>query len=278
MGAWDNADLNPTRSSSAPTWSWRGGRSRSDPPPPAEPELPEGNDWAWQDPGRKVARPVPKMPKTRQDGRLRSPALTLAGALLIVGLTVLAFAGGRLFGQAPELTPVPETPVVASVIDPSPVAVIEAPVENAPPAVPEEQTPIPLPANFTRPPIVCLDPGHGGSDRGFTRFFDDGSPHLEEAILNITYAWDLKSRLERRGYDILMTRETDVDVNADGKDVNKDGRTAAHDPPRSDRNKTLDEMQARINICNAADADLLVSMHVNGFTTGNPREIGRAHV
>lgn len=209
------------------------------------------------------------MPKTRQDGRLRSPALTLAGALLIVGLTVLAFAGGRLFGRAPAPTPA-ETPVVASILEQTPEAAFVAPIE-APPVAPEEQTPIPLPANFTRPPVVCLDPGHGGSDRGFTRFFDDGSPQLEEATLNLVYAWDLKSRLLRRGYDVVMTRETDVDVNVDGKDVNKDGRTAAHDPPRSKRNKTLDEMQARIDICNAADADLLVSMHVNGFSTGTPR-------
>ena len=68
-----------------------------------------------------------------------------------------------------------------------------------------------------------------------------------------------------------MTRETDIDVNADGKDVNKDGRTAAHDPPGSERNKTVDELQARINVCNDANADLLISMHVNGFTTERPR-------
>jgi N-acetylmuramoyl-L-alanine amidase len=211
------------------------------------------------------------MPKTRQDGRLRSPALTLAGALLIIGLTVLAFAGGRLFGRVQEPTPVPETPVVASVIDPTPEPPVEVPVENAPPVVPEEQTPIPLPANFTRPPVVCLDPGHGGSDRGFTQFFDDGSAGLEEAVLVMQQAWDLEARLKNRGYDVVMTRDTDVDVNVDGKDVNKDGRTAAHDPPRSDRNKTLDEIQARINTCNAADADLLVSIHINGYSTEKPR-------
>lgn len=202
---------------------------------------------------------------------MRSPALTLAGALLIVGLTVLAFAGGRLFGRVQEPTPVPETPAVASIIDPTPETAVEAPVEAAPPAVPEEQTPIPLPANFTRPPVVCLDPGHGGSDRGFTQFFDDGSPELEEAVLVMQQAWDLEARLKNRGYDVVMTRDTDIDVNADGKDVNKDGRTAAHDPPRSDRNKTLDEIQARINTCNAADADLLVSIHINGYSTDKPR-------
>ncbi|MFN8678467.1 MAG: N-acetylmuramoyl-L-alanine amidase [Thermomicrobiales bacterium] len=211
------------------------------------------------------------MPKTRQDGRLRSPALTLAGALLIVGLTVLAFAGGRLFGRVQEPTPVPETPVVASIIDPTPEPAVEAPVEAAPPVVPAEQTPIPLPANFTRPPVVCLDPGHGGSDRGFTEFFDDGRPDLEEAVLVMQQAWDLEARLKNRGYDVVLTRDTDIDVNADGKDVNKDGRTAAHDPPRSDRNKTLDEIQARINTCNAAHADLLVSIHINGYSTETPR-------
>lgn len=276
MGAWDKADLNPPGSSkNAPTWSWRGDRSRPETPALPEAVEPEAqSDWAWQGSDRSAprpTRPVPKMPKTRQDGRLRSPALTLAGALLIVGLTVLAFAGGRLFGSAPTVTPVAETPVVASIINASPAAIVEAPVENAPPVVPEEQTPIPLPANFSRPPIVCLDPGHGGSDRGFTRFFDDGAPSLEEATLNIAFAWDLKSRLQRRGYEVVMTRETDIDVNVDGKDVNKDGRTAAHDPPSSERNKTVDELQARINVCNDADADLLISMHVNGFTTERPR-------
>src|SRR5215211_2053853 len=142
MGAWDKADLNPPGSSGgAPTWSWRGDRARPEASaPPLNEPLPEAstsNDWAWQAANRaapKTSRPVPKMPKTRQDGRLRSPALTLAGALLIVGLTVLAFAGGRLFGRVPEPTPVLETPVVASIIDPTPEAPVEAPVENAPPA------------------------------------------------------------------------------------------------------------------------------------------------
>ena len=279
MGAWDKAELNsPGSSGDAPTWSWRRDRVRPEPapstPPDPQSEPPETADWAWQNPDRpaaKTSRPAPKMPKTRQDGRLRSPALTLAGALLIIGLTVLAFAGGRLIGRVQEPTPVPETPVVASIIDPTPEPAVDAPVVAAPPVVPEEQTPIPRPANFTRPPVVCLDPGHGGSDRGFTEFFDDGSAGLEEAVLVMQQAWDLESRLKNRGYDVVMTRDTDVDVNADGKDVNKDGRTAAHDPPRSDRNKTLDEIQARINACNSAHADLLISIHINGYSTEKPR-------
>jgi N-acetylmuramoyl-L-alanine amidase len=279
MGAWDKADLNPPGSTGdAPTWSWRRDRLRSKsavPPATESPEVPPaGGDWAWQKRRRRASRttrPVPKMPKTRQDNRLRSPGLTLAGAILIVSLTVLAFAGGRLFGRVQEPTPVPETPVVASILDPTPESIVEVPVEDAPPAVPVEQTPIPLPANFKRPPVVCLDPGHGGSDRGFVQYYDDGRPPLEEAVLVMQQAWALESRLKNRGYEVVMTRETDIDANPEGKDVNKDGRTAAHDPPRSDRNKTLDEIQARINICNAANADLLVSIHINGYSTEKPR-------
>src|SRR5688572_646731 len=56
--------------------------------------------------GERASRPVPRMPKTSHDTRVRSPAITLAGALLIVGLTVLAFAGGRLFGRVEQPTPV----------------------------------------------------------------------------------------------------------------------------------------------------------------------------
>jgi N-acetylmuramoyl-L-alanine amidase len=94
---------------------------------------------------------------------------------------------------------------------------------------------------------------------------------MEEAVLVLEHAWDLEARLQHRGYQVVMTRQTDTALNVEGKDVNGDGRTAAHDPPRSDRNENLDELQARIDRCNEANADLLVSMHVNGYSTGKPR-------
>src|SRR5215210_5924132 len=50
-------------------------------------------------------RPVPKMPKPQRETQVRSPGITVAGTLLIVALTVLAFAGGRLFGRVEEPTP-----------------------------------------------------------------------------------------------------------------------------------------------------------------------------
>lgn len=212
------------------------------------------------------------MPKTRQDTRVRSPIITLAGTLLIVGLTVLAFAGGRIFGQVADPTPPEGASIAQGIVASSPQPKIMAPVAatSAPAVALAEQTPIPLPASFARPPIVCLDPGHGGADRGFSRYFVNDVPAMEEATIVLAHAWDLEARLKHRGYIVVMTRETDAAVNIDGKDVNRDGRTAAHDPPGSEKNKNLDEIQARINTCNKADADLLVSMHVNGYSNGNP--------
>lgn len=211
------------------------------------------------------------MPKTRQDTRVRSPGLTLAGALLIIGLTVLAFAGGRLFGRVEQ--PTPEAVQELAQVPVAPVQAAGAEVEQAamPESAPVEQTPIPLPAAFPRAPIVCIDPGHGGSDRGFTQTNADTGVTLDEANLALQQSLDLEERLKQHSYSVATTRETDTAVNAEGKDINGDGRTAAHDPPGSDRNKTLDELQARINVCNKANADLLVSVHINGYSTEKPR-------
>jgi N-acetylmuramoyl-L-alanine amidase len=212
----------------------------------------------------KSDRPVPRMPKSRPETQVRSKGITLAGTLLILGLTVLAFAGGRLFGRVEEPETGPPVETLAQTIPAPELAAV------APEMTPVVETPIALPATFERPPIVCLDPGHGGEDRGFTRFFENGIPAMEESMLVLEQAWDLEARLQQRGYNVVMTRETDAAVNLDGRDVNGDGRTAAHDAPRSNRNKNLDELQSRINVCNSANADLLVSMHVNGFSTGGP--------
>jgi N-acetylmuramoyl-L-alanine amidase len=286
MSAWDRAEPNQPRGTTPQepaSWSWRSAgaaKNRDVSPTQASPTGQAGRiqtststeaaaSASSDGQPRNGSRPVPKMPRARRETQVRSPALTLAGTLLIVGLTFLAFAGGRLFGRVEQ-----PTPVVATVIS-APPAVVDEPIptpEIAAAAVPPaEVTPIPLPSYFARAPIVCLDPGHGGSDRGFSRFFDDGTPYMEEAPLVLQQAFDLKARLEHRGYQVILTRETDAAVNVDGRDVNGDGRTAAHDPPRSDRNKNLDEIQARIDICNAANADLLVSMHLNGFSNDTPR-------
>jgi N-acetylmuramoyl-L-alanine amidase len=250
--AWDSrgADEERTATGTRGQGSPWGGRSRAKRPPRSRAD---------------ASRRVPKMPKPQRETQVRTPGITVAGTLLIVVLTVLAFAGGRLFGRVDEPTPAFQTAA------PAPVGT-ENQEQARPAPTPTVLTgPLPLPAAFARAPIVCLDPGHGGADRGFTRFDANGVLTMEEEPLDLEQAWELKARLEQHSYTVVMTRETDAAVNLEGKDVNGDGRTAAHDRPGSERNKDLDELQARINVCNAAQADLLVSIHVNGYSDSTPR-------
>lgn len=201
---------------------------------------------------------------------MRSGPMVALGTLLIVGLTILAFAGGRLFGAAGEppaptaasLAAVSASPIVAVTATPSPEPQIVAPPPTEPPPPPT------FPGG--RAPVVCLDPGHGGTDRGFTRSSFDPLPAMEEAVLVLEQAHDLADRLRSRGYTVVLTRETDTALNAAETDVNGDGKTAADDVPGNRRFATLDELQSRIDVCNQERADLLVSMHINGYTTQVP--------
>ncbi len=215
-------------------------------------------------------KPVPKMPpRPKREETVQSRGMVLLGTFLVVGLALLAFAGGRLFGGSDDAgggrnDGVGTTGSVAAAF-PSPAG---TPTGTIPP--PPAATPGLLALADDDAPTVCLDPGHGGEDDGFTR-----SPlnplYLLEKDLVLQHAWDLEFRLESEGFNVVMTRDRDTEVNPDQRDVNGDGKTASDDPPDGDYLRNLDELQARIDVCNRAKADLLVSMHVNGFTTSVPR-------
>ena len=208
-------------------------------------------------------RSAPRMPT--RSAQANSRPMVVVGAVLLVGLTVLAFAGGRLFGGAGEAPP--PSQVVAASGFPTPSDDADAWAAGVP-AIPTAVIP-----EGERAPVVCIDAGHGGPDSGFSQFWDALGFELVEKNLTLEHAWDLEARLKQRGYTVVMTRRTDVAVNSSGADVNGDGKTAADDTPGSnqDLNRNLDEFQARIDICNAAGADLLISVHVNGFTNPNTR-------
>lgn len=94
--------------------------------------------------------------------------------------------------------------------------------------------------------IIVLDPGHGAPDGGAVGF--GGSV---ESGLNLAVAKKLKSRLEKQGYTIVMTRSDE-----NGLYKNKSG---------SIREKKLEDMNERLRIINSSEADLLVSIHMNLF-------------
>ena len=81
--------------------------------------------------------------------------------------------------------------------------------------------------------MICLDPGHGGSDPG--AIYNDGMIYLEEADINLDVAYALKALLEADGAEVVMTRPDDSD------NTNSD----------------------RYTFANKEEADILVSIHTN---------------
>lgn len=92
---------------------------------------------------------------------------------------------------------------------------------------------------------VVIDPGHGGGDPGcYSR-----SQGVYEKDITLDIARRLKVVLERQGWKVLMTRESDRDV------------TYAGSPDR-------DELQARCDVANNINADLFISIHCNASASG----------
>lgn len=120
-----------------------------------------------------------------------------------------------------------------------------------PPPAPDE-TPAPDPAwKFAPTPpaggngkLIVIDPGHGGSDIGAAH---NG---LAEASLNLEISKRLRSLLIARGWQVRLTRDGDSDVFG----VN----ASAHD-----------ELQARDDVANAANARMFISVHTNSFTSSS---------
>ncbi|WP_110953840.1 N-acetylmuramoyl-L-alanine amidase [Anaerosinus massiliensis] len=89
--------------------------------------------------------------------------------------------------------------------------------------------------------IIAIDPGHGGSDSGAV-----GPDRSKEKDITFEIGLELKQMLEGAGAKVIMTRSADMDVayaNASAKE----------------------ELQARADIANRANADVFVSIHLDAF-------------
>lgn len=132
-------------------------------------------------------------------------------------------------------------------------AVAEAAAQAAAPASP---TPTPGPWKFaqhptsggyvaTNPRLIVIDPGHGGSD--------PGAVHGGQSEKNLTLDMALRLRdvLVAQGWQVIMTRDTDVDV---------------YKPYDS----APAELQARDDVANKPGARMFVSIHVNSYLNAAP--------
>ena len=200
--------------------------------------------------------------QSRQEDVARG-ALILLISVGIAALIVGARLGSQRFAAPP---PTPTTiPTVTPI--PSPTA---TPLPPTPTPRPQPPTPTPVAVAvagvdelYARDGrnIVCIDPGHGGEDLGNVRV-ENGRITLQEKDIVLEHSLMLAERLRGKGFEVVLTRDTDTEVNPSNEDVNGDGTVAPEGGTA--RTEQIDDLQARVNICNLAAADLLVSVHYNG--------------
>lgn len=91
--------------------------------------------------------------------------------------------------------------------------------------------------------VICLDPGHGGSDPGAI-----GPTGTMEKDNTLAIALLLKEKLEKNGATVVITRDSDTEVaSAEATDQ--------------------EELSARVEVANQAEADLFISIHNDAFSS-----------
>lgn len=98
--------------------------------------------------------------------------------------------------------------------------------------------------------MIVIDAGHGVPDPGVLGKDSD----VGEADINLCIAMDLKQSLENIGMQVIMTRTDKEGLKEPGEGWNKQT-----------------DMRLRAKIAKEAKADLLVSIHLNGFPMSSSR-------
>ncbi|MCA1569450.1 MAG: N-acetylmuramoyl-L-alanine amidase [Chloroflexi bacterium] len=132
--------------------------------------------------------------------------------------------------------------------------------------------------------VVAIDAGHGGClDWGVPDPSERGVA-LAEKTLTLGIGQRLRSLLEAEGIGVVMIRDDDGALAGDDypplgcagppwRDVNGDG-LSGFGPDLPEATRTRDELQARLDLANVAQADALISIHINSPTEGGqPIEI-----
>lgn len=204
---------------------------------------------------------VRKVRGLKQRGRPREVAFLGFLSVSLLALAALAIIAGRLgVTQGVALSSSGHI-ANASIVQDSQLAPLEGPREIELRAQSPSPTATPQ-VEASRPITVVLDPGHGGTaDPGAMHRNPAGEVDLKEKEANLSIALCLAELLRQEGIAVILTRDSDRAVNDPPQDLNGDGQI-------TDR----DDLQARVDIANAAGAHLFISIHNNGF--GDAKEGG----
>ena len=108
---------------------------------------------------------------------------------------------------------------------------LQLPVKNDEPVV----SPV-VPARNTNKKYIVIDPGHGGSDHGAIR------NNISEKNITLDISKRVQKLLEKKGYEVYMTRDTDETVS----------------------------LQERVEISENISPDIFVSIHVKSSNSESP--------
>lgn len=113
------------------------------------------------------------------------------------------------------------------------------------------------PRGHNRHTTIFIDPGHGGPDPGTQGVISGGRP-VYEKDLTLATARTLTDLLRADGYTVVLSRTRDSSV----------ARLSAAAAPGGVYSVAGDhaDLEARVACANAAHAQLLVSLHFNGFS------------
>ena len=112
---------------------------------------------------------------------------------------------------------------------------------------PVSKNKIPVQSNsyhLSSPTTIIIDPGHGGKDPGKV-----GTTGTLEKDINLAIALYLKEILENQDIKIIMTRDKDMDLS------------------KTSSNRKISDMKERVALIQESNADLVVSIHQNSYTT-----------
>lgn len=98
-------------------------------------------------------------------------------------------------------------------------------------------------------PVVVIDPGHGGADGGAV-----GVGGVSEKDINLTISHKLRSLFELGGFEVIMTRESDVSIHDEGITTLRKQKTS--------------DLHNRLELAQGRPGALFISIHQNKFTVG----------